>query len=173
MNEIMNSYRKSSITILFTVALLTGLVSVLFKQSALAFSIDFSGLPGFGDKQGLNFFNIKGDKGDTGPQGPAGPQGERGEKGDKGDTGLQGPPGEKGDKGDKGEKGDKGDTGAQGPAGAAGSKGDAGAAGAAGAPCPHQSTLFEPPIGLSGGFDGTDPESQILTSQGNNLVCVP
>src|SRR6476620_7056360 len=115
----MNSYMKSSITILFTVALLTELMSVAFKQSALAFSIDFSGLPGLGDNQGLNFFGIKGVKGDTGPQGPPG------EKGEKGDTGEQGLPGLKGDKGDKGDtgpqgeqgpKGDKGDTGASTPA---------------------------------------------------------
>jgi hypothetical protein len=51
-------------------------MSVAFKQSALAFSIDFSGLPGFGDNQGLNFFGIKGEKGD------------KGDNGDKGDTGL-------------------------------------------------------------------------------------
>jgi hypothetical protein len=88
MNEILNSYRKSSITILFTVALLTGLMSVAFKQSTFAFSIDFSGLPGFGDSQGLNFF--KGLKGDTGAQGI------------KGDTGATGPQGDKGDKGDSG-----------------------------------------------------------------------
>ena len=52
----------------------------MFRASV--FSIDFSGLPGFGDNQGLNFFQgPKGDKGDTGPQGPQGPAGEKGEKG--------------------------------------------------------------------------------------------
>ena len=122
----MNSYRKSSITILFTVALLTELMSVAFKQSALAFSIDFSGLPGFGDNQGLNFFGIKGIKGDTGPQGE---RGEKCDKGDKGDTGAQGPQGEQGpagEKSDKGDKGDKGDTGAQGIQGEKGETGEQG-----------------------------------------------
>jgi hypothetical protein len=33
----------------FTIALLVGLMSVAFKQSALAFSIDFSRVKGFGD----------------------------------------------------------------------------------------------------------------------------
>lgn len=51
----MNYNRKSSITILFTIALLTGFISVAFKQSALAFSIDFSGLPGFGGNGGQFF----------------------------------------------------------------------------------------------------------------------
>jgi hypothetical protein len=66
-------------------------MSVAFKQSALAFSIDFSGLPGFGDNQGLNFFGIKGEKGDTVATGPQGEKGDKGDNGDKGDTGLQGP----------------------------------------------------------------------------------
>ena len=91
MNEIMNSYRKSSITILFTIALLTGFLSIAWIQRAHVFSIDFSGLPGFGDNQGLNFFGIKGDKGDTGLQGPHGEKEDKGDKGDKGDIGAQGP----------------------------------------------------------------------------------
>jgi hypothetical protein len=104
--RLMNSNRKSSITILFTIALLTGFISIAFKQSALAFSIDFSGLPGFSGNQGLDLLKgPKGDKGDTGAQGPPGPPGP---KGDTGATGAQGPPG---------PKGDKGDTGAQGPPG--------------------------------------------------------
>ena len=62
----MNPYSKSSLSILFTIALLTGFLSIACIQSANAFSIDFSGLPGFGDSQGLNFFKgQKGDKGDT------------------------------------------------------------------------------------------------------------
>src|SRR3954447_16971032 len=97
----MNSFSKLSISILFTVALSTGFLSIAYVQRAHAFSIDFSGLPGFGGDQGLNFFQgSKGEKGDPGPQG---------EKGEKGDTGAQGPQGE------QGPKGDKGDTGAQGP----------------------------------------------------------
>jgi hypothetical protein len=83
--KLMNSYSKLSVSILFTVALSTGFLSIAYVQRAHAFSIDFSGLPGFGDDQGLNFFQgPKGDKGDTGPQGAQGP------KGDKGDTGEQG-----------------------------------------------------------------------------------
>jgi hypothetical protein len=101
--NLMNSNRKSSITILFTIALLTGFISIAFKQSALAFSIDFSGLPGFGGNGGLDL--LKGPKGDTGPPGPPGPAGA---KGDKGDTGAQGPPGPPGPKGDKGDTGDQG-----------------------------------------------------------------
>ena len=98
----MNSYSKLSISVLFTVTLSTGFLSIAYIQRAHAFSIDFSGLPGFGDNQGLNFLQgPKGDKGDTGPKGPPGPQGERGE---------HGPKGEKGDPGQQGEKGDKGDT---------------------------------------------------------------
>ena len=66
----MNSYNKLSISILFTVTLSTGFLSIAYIQRAHAFSIDFSGLPGFGDNQGLNFFQgPKGEKGDTGPQG--------------------------------------------------------------------------------------------------------
>src|SRR3954451_16068423 len=78
----MHSYSKSSISIIFTVALLTGFRSIAYVQRALAFSIDFSGLPGFGDDQGLNF--LQGPKGEKGPPGP------KGDKGDKGDTGEQG-----------------------------------------------------------------------------------
>lgn len=104
--KLMNSYSKLTISILFTVAVLTGFLSGVYVQRAHAFSIDFSGLPGFGDSQGLNFF--KGKKGDTGAQGL---QGEKGEKGDTGRQGEQGPPGEKGEKGDKEEKGDTGATG--------------------------------------------------------------
>jgi hypothetical protein len=66
----MNSYSKLSISILFTVALLTGFLSIAYVQWAHAFSIDFSGLLGFGDNQGPQ--GDKGDKGDTSPQGPPG-----------------------------------------------------------------------------------------------------
>jgi hypothetical protein len=69
--KLMNSYIKFSISILFTIALSTGFLSIAYVQRAHAFSIDFSGLPGFvGDNQGVNF--SQGPKGDTGPQGPAG-----------------------------------------------------------------------------------------------------
>ena len=79
--KLINSYSKSSISFLLSIALLTGLLCIAYIQTVHAFSIDFSGLPGFGDNQGLNFF-----------QGP---------KGEKGDVGPQGPPCEKGDKGIK------------------------------------------------------------------------
>ena len=69
---------KSSITVILTFTLLTGFLSIAYIQRAHAFSIDFSGLPGFGDSQGLNFF--KGPKGDIGPAGL------------KGDTGATGAP---------------------------------------------------------------------------------
>ena len=53
-----------SISILFTVALLTGFLSIAYVQWAHAFSIDFSGLIVFGDNQGPQ--GDKGNKGDTG-----------------------------------------------------------------------------------------------------------
>jgi hypothetical protein len=69
--------------------LLKILQSIAYIQTTHAFSIDFSGLPGFGDSQGLNFFQgPKGDKGDTVAMGP---QGEQGLKVEKGDTGAQEP----------------------------------------------------------------------------------
>src|ERR687890_842028 len=62
----MNSHSKFPISILFTVVLSTGFLSIAYVQRAYAFSIDFSGLPGFGDNQGLNFLQgpkgVKGDK---------------------------------------------------------------------------------------------------------------
>jgi hypothetical protein len=65
--KLKNSYSKLSISILFTIALLTGFLSIVYVQRAHAFSIDFSELPGFGDNKGLNFLQgPKGDKGDTG-----------------------------------------------------------------------------------------------------------
>ena len=69
----LNSYSKFTISILFTVALPTGFLSLVYVQRAHAFSIDFITSRIWGN-QGLNFFGIKGDKGDTGQQGPAGPQ---------------------------------------------------------------------------------------------------
>ena len=59
----MNPCSKLSISVLFTVALLTGFLSLAYVQRAHAFSVDFSGLPGFGGDQGLNFFQgLKGFK---------------------------------------------------------------------------------------------------------------
>ena len=75
-NEYMNSYGKFTISILFVFVLSTGFLSITHVQWAQSFSIGFSGLPGFGDDQGLNFFQgPKGDKGDPGPQGPPGEKG--------------------------------------------------------------------------------------------------
>lgn len=85
----MKSYKKSTITLLLTVALLAGLISVVFKQSALAFSIDVGNIH-------MNFDNLLGS---PGAQGPPGPQGPQGDKGDKGDTGAQGPKGNTGPSG--------------------------------------------------------------------------
>ena len=47
--DFMNSYSKLSISVLFTVALLSGFLSIAYKQSAFAFSIDFIGLVELGD----------------------------------------------------------------------------------------------------------------------------
>jgi len=58
----------------------TGFLSIAYIQRAHAFSIDFGGIPGFGDDQGSNFF-----------QGSKGEQGPKNEKGDKCDVGPQGP----------------------------------------------------------------------------------
>jgi hypothetical protein len=50
---------------------------VAYRQNDHAFSIDFSGLSGFGECQGLNFFQgLKGDKDGTGPQVTEGPLGQ-------------------------------------------------------------------------------------------------
>jgi hypothetical protein len=100
----MNLNRKSSIIMLFTVALSTGFIMNAYIQSVQAqvpgTGLDLKGPSG---ASGIQWFNLfKGPKGDTGPQGP------QGVKGDTGDTGPQGP---------QGVKGDTGDTGATGPAG--------------------------------------------------------
>jgi hypothetical protein len=169
--KLMNSNYKSSLSVLSTIALLTGFLSIAYIQSAHAFSIDFSGLPGFGDSQGLNFF--KGSKGDTGPAGPKGDTGAQGEQGLKGDTGATGAKGDTGAQGEQGLKGDTGATGAQGEQGSKGDKGDPGD------PCPHQSKLLEHPF--SNGVPGTSFESGGDTvsptnpsaGQDPNVVCVP
>ena len=167
--KFLNPYSKLSISVLFTIALSTGFLSMTYVQRAHAFSIDFSGLPGFGGDQGLNFFQgPKGDKGDTGPQGIPG---------EKGDTGSQGEQGLQGEKGDKGDKGDTGAQGAQGEKGEKGDKGDKGDTGAQGAPCPHQSGLIEhmrPPNGIQ-----QEPSGDLViptsptTGEDPTLVCVP
>jgi hypothetical protein len=50
----MDSYSKISISILFTVALSTGFLSIAYVQRAHAFSIDFSGLPGLDGNEALD-----------------------------------------------------------------------------------------------------------------------
>jgi hypothetical protein len=79
---------KLSVIRLFTIALTTGFVSIEYIQWGNAFSIDFSGLPGFDGNRALDFLKgPKGDKGDTGPQGPLG------SKRNTGAIGSQRPPG--------------------------------------------------------------------------------
>jgi hypothetical protein len=70
----MNSFKKSSIILLFAIALLTGFMSVVYKQTANAFSIDLGQIPGMDRLQGLD--PTKADKSDTA------------DKSDKSDTGL-------------------------------------------------------------------------------------
>src|SRR3954470_19156758 len=50
----MNSFKKSSIILLFAIALLTGFMSVIYKQTANAFSIDLGQIPGMDGLQGLD-----------------------------------------------------------------------------------------------------------------------
>jgi hypothetical protein len=79
---------KSSIIALFSVALLTGLISVTYTQLILATSIgsidvgDLNGLPGDGGDNGQD--NGRWDRGDGGDNGQDGPQGEQGFGGDNG-----------------------------------------------------------------------------------------
>ncbi len=90
--KLMNNNSKSSIMILFTIALLTGFTSSVHIRFVHAFSIDFSGIPGLDGNSGLGFLKgPKGDKGDPGPPGPPGPQGP---KCNTGATGPPGPPGQ-------------------------------------------------------------------------------
>jgi len=84
----MNSFKKSSIILLFAIALLTGFMSVVYKQTANAFSIDLGQIPGMDRLQGLDL-----------------------SKAYTADNGLQGSDPTKADKSDTADKSDKSDTG--------------------------------------------------------------
>jgi len=84
----MNSFKKSSIILLFAIALLTGFMSVVYKQTANAFSIDLGQIPGMDRLQGLDL-----------------------SKAHTADNGLQGSDPTKADKSDTADKSDKSDTG--------------------------------------------------------------
>ena len=104
--KFMNPCSKLSISVLFTVALLTGFLSLAYVQRAHAFSVDFSGLPGFGGDQGLNFFQgLKGFKEIPGQLDLKDYRGDKGDKGDKGETEEQGPAGQNGRDGKDGKDG--------------------------------------------------------------------
>jgi hypothetical protein len=84
----MNSDSKLSVIVLFTIALLTGFVSISNTPSVLALTIGGIDLDELTGLQGIDL--LKGPKGDTGATGP---QGEKGDKGDTGATGPEGPAG--------------------------------------------------------------------------------
>ena len=84
----MNSFKKSSIILLFAIALLTGFMSVVYKQTANTFSIDLGQIPGMDRLQGLDL-----------------------SKAHTADNGLQGSDPTKADKSDTADKSDKSDTG--------------------------------------------------------------
>ena len=84
----MNSFKKSSIILLFAIALLTGFMSVVYKQTANAFSIDLGQIPGMDRLQGLDL-----------------------SKAHTADNGLQGSDPTKADKSDTADKSDKSNTG--------------------------------------------------------------
>ena len=84
----MNSFKKSSIILLFAIALLTGFMSVVYKQTANAFSIDLGQIPGMDRLRGLDL-----------------------SKANTADNGLQGSDPTKADKSDTADKSDKSDTG--------------------------------------------------------------
>jgi hypothetical protein len=88
---------KSSIIVLFSVALLTGFISVTYTQPILALS------PGDGGHNGRD-----GDRGDGGHNGR---DGDRGDRGDGGHNGRDGDRGDRGDGGHNGRDGDRGDNG--------------------------------------------------------------
>ena len=144
---------KSSVIVLFSVALLTGFISVTYTQPLLAQSPGRSGDGGDNGpggpqgEQGSGGHNGRGgDRGDNGPGGPQGEQGsgghngrdgDRGDRGgDRGDNGPGGPQGEqgsgghngrdgdRGDRGDNGRDGDRGDNGRDGDRGDNGRDGD-------------------------------------------------
>jgi len=79
----MNSFKKSSIILLFAIALLTGFMSVVYKQTANAFSIDLGQIPGMDRLRGLDL-----SKANTADNGLQGSDPTKADKSDRSDTGL-------------------------------------------------------------------------------------
>jgi len=79
----MNSFKKSSIILLFAIALLTGFMSVVYKQTANAFSIDLGQIPGMDRLQGSDL-----SKAHTADNGLQRSDPTKADKSDKSDTGL-------------------------------------------------------------------------------------
>jgi len=79
----MNSFKKSSIILLFAIALLTGFMSVVYKQTANAFSIDLGQIPGMDRLRGLDL-----SKANTADNGLQRSDPTKADKSDKSDTGL-------------------------------------------------------------------------------------
>ena len=87
----MDSNSKLPVTVLFTIALLTGFISVAYTQSVHAMSIDPNGLPGIADNPAFDLLKGKGIKDDTKATGPAalsGPKDSNGDKVNKGDIAV-------------------------------------------------------------------------------------
>ena len=87
----MDSNSKLPVTVLFTIALLTGFISVAYTQSVHAMSIDPNGLPGIADNPAFDLLKGKGIKGDTKTTGStalSGPKDSNGDKVNKGATAV-------------------------------------------------------------------------------------
>jgi hypothetical protein len=104
----MNSIKRSSIILLFAIALLTGFMSVVYRQTANAFSIDLGQIPGLDGLQGLDL-----SKANTASNVPQGLDPTKADKSDTADNGLQGldpTKADKSDTADKNAKNSKSDT---------------------------------------------------------------
>ncbi len=89
----MDSNSKLPVTVLFTIALLTGFISVVYTQSIQALSIDPNGLPGIAENPAFDLLKGNGFKGDTKATESAvlsGPKDSNGDKVNKGDTVIPG-----------------------------------------------------------------------------------
>ena len=88
----MDSNSKLPVTVLFTIALLTGFISVAYIQSVHALSIDPNGLPGIADNPAFDLLKGKNIKGDTKTTKSAaalsGPKDSNGDIVNKGDTSV-------------------------------------------------------------------------------------
>jgi hypothetical protein len=85
----MDSNSKLPVTVLFTIALLTGFIFVAYTQSVHALSINLNGLPGIADNPAFDLLKGNGIKGDTKTTKSAalsGPEDSNGDKVNKGDT---------------------------------------------------------------------------------------